>query len=155
MEKLPKLILTDIDGVWTDGGMYYSENGDELKKFNTRDGMAFQLMHEKGIKTAIITSENTRIVENRAKKLKISFLKQGKRNGGKLEAAKEICSETGLSLDEVAFVGDDINDIELLKEVGFAFCPSDAQNEVKNIPNITILRAKGGYGVVREIMSFL
>ena len=71
---LPKLILTDIDGVWTDGGMYYSEKGDELKKFNTRDGMAFRLLHEKGIKTGIITSENTQIVESRARKLKVDYL---------------------------------------------------------------------------------
>lgn len=148
-----KLFISDVDGVLTDGGMYYSENGDELKKFNTRDGMAFQLLQEHGIKTAIITSEDTKIVSNRAKKLKIDFLKQGKRCGGKLEAAKEICSELDIKLSEVAYVGDDINCKEILENVGFAFCPSDAQAEVKDIHNIHIMNSKGGQGVVREIVN--
>lgn len=147
-----KLVISDVDGVLTDGGMYYSENGDELKKFNTRDGMAFQLLREHGIKTAIITSENTKMVEHRAQKLHIDFLKQGKRNGGKLEAAKEICKELGITLSEVAFVGDDINDIELLERVGFAFCPSDAVEKVKKINKITVLSTKGGEGVIRDII---
>ena len=99
----------------TDAGMYYSESGDELKKFNTRDGMAFQLLREAGIKTGIITSENTNIVENRAKKLKIDFLYQNKYKGGKLAAAKDICQQLNITLDEVAYIGDDINCYELLK----------------------------------------
>ena len=84
-EKI-KLFVTDVDGVLTDAGMYYSENGDELKKFNTHDGMAFQLMRNEGLKTAIITSENTKIVENRAQKLKVDYLYQGKKHGGKLDS---------------------------------------------------------------------
>lgn len=150
-----KLVISDVDGVLTDGGMYYSENGDELKKFNTRDGMAFQILREHGIKTAIITSENTKMVERRAAKLHIDFLKQGKCNGGKLEAAKEICQELGISLSEVAFVGDDVNDIELLEQVGFAFCPSDAAERVKNIKGINVLSVKGGEGVIREIADII
>ena len=150
-----KLLISDVDGVLTDGGMYYSENGDELKKSNTRDGMAFQLLREHGIKTAIITSENTKMVEYRAKKLNIDFLKQGKRNGGKLEAAQEICRNLGISLSEVAFVGDDVNDIELLEHVGFAFCPADAAETVKAVCGVCELSAKGGEGVIREIVGFL
>lgn len=150
-----RLFVSDVDGVLTDGGMYYSENGDELKKFNTRDGMAFQLLREHGIKTAIITSEDTNIVSNRAKKLKIDFLKQGKRNGGKLEAVKEICSEMGINLSEVAYVGDDINCKEILENVGFAFCPSDAQGEIKSIANILCMSKKGGDGVIREIADLI
>lgn len=150
-----KLVISDVDGVLTDGGMYYTENGDELKKFNTRDGMAFQLLREHGIKTAIITSENTKIVERRAQKLHIDFLKQGKRNGGKLEAAKEICEELGITLSEVAFVGDDINDIELLERVGFAFCPEDSSDDVKNVSGIKKLSVNGGNGVIRNIMEFV
>lgn len=150
-----KLVISDVDGVLTDGGMYYSENGDELKKFNTRDGMAFQILREHGIKTAIITSENTKMVERRAAKLHIDFLKQGKHNGGKLEAAKEICQELGISLAEVAFVGDDVNDIELLEQVGFAFCPADAAGKVKSVTGIHVLSAKGGEGVIREILETL
>lgn len=148
-----KLVISDVDGVLTDGGMYYSENGDELKKFNTRDGMAFQLMRERGIKTAIITSENTKMVERRAAKLHIDYLMQGKCNGGKLEAANEICEKMGINLSEVAFVGDDVNDIELLEEVGFAFCPSDAAETVRKLGRIIILSTKGGEGVIREIIS--
>lgn len=148
-----KLFISDVDGVLTDGGMYYSEKGDELKKFNTRDGMAFQLLREHGIKTAIITSEDTKIVENRAKKLKINYCIQGKQNGGKLSATQKICEELGISLLETAYIGDDINCKEVLENVGFAFCPADAQLEIKKIPNIIIAEQKGGNGVVREIVN--
>ena len=144
-----KLVISDVDGVLTDGGMYYSENGDELKKFNTHDGMAFRLMRERGIKTAIITSENTKMVERRAAKLRIDYLMQGKRNGGKLEAAKEICEKIGIKLSEVAFIGDDVNDIELLEQVGFAFCPADAAESVRKLGRIIILATKGGDGAIR------
>ncbi len=150
-----KLIISDVDGVLTDGGMYYSENGDELKKFNTRDGMAFQVFREKGIKIAIITSENTKMVWRRAEKLHIDFLIQGKRNSGKLEAAEEICTKMGITLSEVAFVGDDVNDIELLEQVGFAFCPADAAEKVKNVSGIRVLAVKGGEGIMREIERML
>ena len=148
-----KLFLSDVDGTLTDGGMYYSETGDELKKFNTRDGMAFQILREKGIKTGIITSENTKIVENRAKKLKIDFLVQGKRNVGKLESVKKICNELGISLKEVAYIGDDINDIELLSEVGLAACPADACTELKAVPGIHVMQKNGGEGCVREVVE--
>ena len=147
-----KLFLSDVDGTLTDGGMYYSESGDELKKFNTRDGMGFQLLREKGIKTGIVTSENTKIVENRAKKLKIDFLVQGKRNGGKLEAVRQICDELNISLKEVAYIGDDINDIELLSAVGFAACPADACAEVKAVTGIRVMQKNGGDGCVRELV---
>jgi len=154
-QKEIKLFLSDVDGVLTDGGMYYSENSDELKKFNTRDGMAFELLRNAGIKTGIITSENTKIVENRAKKLKIDYLYQGKREGGKLSAAKEICEKEGFSLSETAYIGDDINCIELLSAVGLAACPTDAADKVKSIPNIIILSKKGGEGAVREFSNLV
>ena len=98
-----KLFLCDVDGTLTDGGMYYSEHNDELKKFNTRDGMGFQLLREKGIKIGIITSENTKIVENRAKKLKVDFICQGKYKEGKLEVAMDICKRMKISLSDVAY----------------------------------------------------
>jgi len=150
-----KLFLSDIDGVLTDGGMYYSENGDELKKFNTKDGMAFQLLKENGLKIGFITSENTKIVERRAKKLNVDYLYQGKRNGGKLEVAKEICNIEGISLQNVAYIGDDINCFELLSNVGLAFCPSDAVEQIKNINGIIKLNAKGGEGVIRECYNYI
>ena len=151
-EKI-KLFLSDVDGVLTDGGMYYSESGDELKKFNTRDGMGFQLLREAGIKTGIITSENTKIAEDRAKKMRVDYLYQGKRNGGKLSAAQEICEKEGLSLSEVAYIGDDINCIELLMSVGMAACPGDANLKVKDVPGVFTLGAKGGEGAVREFVE--
>ena len=145
-----KLFLSDVDGTLTDGGMYYSENGDELKKFNTRDGMGFQMLRERGIKIGIITSENMALNKRRFEKLKVDFLVQGKRNGGKLEAALEICSQLNISLKNVAFIGDDVNDVELLSRVGFAACPADACSDVKNVSGIIVTRKKGGEGCVRE-----
>ena len=150
-----KLFVTDVDGVMTDAGMYYSENGDELKKFNTHDGMAFQILREKGIKTAIITSEETSIVKRRAKKLKVDYLFQGKKHNGKLEAVKKICVIEGIKLKNVVYIGDDINCFELLSSVGFPACPYDALDEIKSIPNIKILNKKGGKGVLREYVNFL
>lgn len=152
-KKPIKLFLCDVDGTLTDGGMYYSEDGDELKKFNTRDGMGFQLLREAEIKTGIITSEDTSIVENRAKKLKVDFLYQGKRNDGKLGAAKEICERLGITLDEVAYIGDDINCIELLEVAGLKACPADACEKVKSVADIRVMNKKGGNGCVREFIE--
>ena len=150
-----KLFLCDVDGTLTDGGMYYSENDDELKKFNTRDGMGFQLLREAGIKTGIITSENTKIVENRAKKLNVDFLYQGKRDGGKLAVAKEICGQLGISLNEIAYIGDDVNCVDLLEAVGMKACPANAIDVVKNIPDIHIMKNIGGNGCVREFIEYV
>ncbi|ADV44123.1 acylneuraminate cytidylyltransferase [Bacteroides helcogenes] len=148
--KKVKLFISDVDGTLTDGGMYYAQTGYELKKFNTRDGMGFQLLREAGIKTGIITSENTRIIDNRAKKLKIDYLIQGKRGEGKLEAAMEVCNQEGISLDEVAYIGDDINCYKLLDAVGIKACPADACEKVKQIDGILLMDKKGGEGCVRE-----
>lgn len=150
-----KLFLTDVDGVLTDAGMYYSEKGDELKKFNTRDGMGLKLLQQAGIKTGFITTETTNIVTNRAKKLNIDYLYQGKRAGGKLSAAKEICESIKISLNEVAYIGDDINCKEILQNVGFAACPSDADEIIKSIPGIHIMTKKGGEGCVRELVDII
>lgn len=148
-----KLFLTDIDGTLTDGGMYYSEYGDELKKFNTRDGMGIALIRMAGIKVGIITSEDRELNLRRAEKLKVDFLRQGKSNGGKLVVAEEIASEMGITLQNVAYIGDDVNCIELLSEVGLAACPSDANEKVKDIQGINIMERKGGEGCVREFID--
>ncbi|MFW3341614.1 HAD-IIIA family hydrolase [Aliarcobacter butzleri] len=149
-----KLFLSDVDGTLTDAGMYYGENGEEFKKFNTHDGKGFELLRKAGIKTGIITSENTKIVENRAKKLKVDFLYQGLKHKGKLDIAKEICKELNITLDEVAYIGDDINCKELLSNVGLKACPVNALEEIKNIPNIIKLSKAGGDGAVREFVEF-
>ena len=150
-----KLFLSDVDGTLTDAGMYYGENGEELKKFNTHDGKGFELLRKAGIKTGIITSENTKIVENRAKKLKVDFLYQGLEHKGKLDIAKEICKKLNIKLDEVAYIGDDVNCKELLSHVGFSACPSNAVYEIKKLPKICKLNKNGGEGAVREFIDIL
>jgi len=150
-----KLFLTDVDGVLTDAGMYYSEAGDEMKKFNAHDGMGLQLIREKGIKVGIITSENTNMVERRFQKLKLDYLFQGKREGGKLASVKEICEKEGITLAEVAYIGDDVNCFELLSSVGLAACPADALEAIKNIPGIIQMNKKGGEGCVREFVEMI
>lgn len=148
-----KLFISDIDGTLTDGGMYYSENGDELKKFNTRDGMGFGMLRKAGIKTAIITSENMLLNQRRAEKLQLDYLVQGRREGGKLVAAQAICDELSITMQEVAYIGDDINCINLLSVVGMAACPADACSKVKEIHGIKVMNRRGGEGCVREFIE--
>jgi YrbI family 3-deoxy-D-manno-octulosonate 8-phosphate phosphatase len=150
-----KLFLSDVDGTLTDAGMYYGENGEELKKFNTHDGKAFELLKAAGIKTGIITSEKTKIVKNRAKKIKADFLYQGLEHRGKLDIVKKICRKEKITLEEVAYIGDDINCKELLEKVGVAACPFDAIKDIKEISKIVMVSKKGGNGAVREFAEFI
>lgn len=145
-----KMFLTDCDGCLTDGGMYYSEHGDELKKFDTRDGMGFQLLREHGILCGIITGEETELVRSRADKLKADILKMGIKD--KLSVVKELCRQYNISLDEVAYVGDDINDKELLEAVGFAVSVPNAMEEVKQCVHY-VTKREGGSGAVREAIE--
>lgn len=147
-----KMFLTDCDGCLTDGGMYYSEQGDELKKFNTHDGMGFALMKQKGIITGIVTSENVDLNRRRAEKLKLDILEVGCKD--KATAVKRICEERNINLSNVCYVGDDINDLEVIKMVGFGCCPADALPEVKDVAKY-VSRAKGGNGVIREICNYV
>ena len=135
--------------------MYYTASGDTMKKFNTRDGMGLQLLQKTGVKVGIITSENTDIVTKRAEKLGLDFLVQGKRDGGKLAAAREICETLGITLNELAYIGDDVNCAELLRNAGIAACPADAMPQVKAITGIRIMSLKGGEGCVREFINSL
>lgn len=153
--KRIKLLLSDIDGVMTDGGMYYTSRGDFMKKFNAHDGMGLQLLRQKGVKTGIITSEDNDIARRRFEKLHLDYLVQGQRDGGKLEAAKLICEQEHISLSEVAYIGDDVNCIQLLQQVGLAACPSDAVQQVKQIPGIIQLQRKGGDGCLREFTELI
>ncbi len=148
-KKNVKLFLTDVDGVLTDAGMYYTENGDEIKKFHTLDGMGLQMLKKRGIPVGIITSENRELNRRRAEKLKLDYLFQGAVS--KLEIAKTLCQQLGLSLEEVCYIGDDVNDLDLLREVGWAACPASAVQVIKDIPGIHILNKSGGQGVVREL----
>lgn len=152
MEKLPKLILTDIDGVWTDGGMYYGGTNVELKKFHTYDSAGVLFAHHLGIPVGIITGENTDIVRRRAEKLKVEYLYMGVKN--KVAVAQSLCDELNIDLKEVAYIGDDINDIPLLKRVGWAGVPASAPDYVKAMSTIKLLM-KGGEGVFREFVELI
>ena len=150
-----KLFLSDVDGTLTDAGMYYGNNGEEFKKFNTHDGKGFELLRKAGIKTGIITSEKTEIVANRAKKLQLDYVYQGLQHLEKHEIVKEICIKENIFINEVAYVGDDINCLELLQSVGKAACPNNSQAIIKNIPGIILLNKNGGDGAVREFANII
>lgn len=153
MVKKIKLFITDVDGVLTDGGMYYGSAGEEFKKFTTHDGMGIKLLRDHGITTAFITGEDTPIVTRRADKLKINYVYMGIED--KLTVAREICEKENIGLDEVAFIGDDLWDIELLKHTGIAACPKNSTRKVKEIPGILHLEKSGGEGAVREFIDYL
>ena len=150
-----RLFLTDVDGTLTDGGMYYGTDGTEFKKLNTRDGMGLQMLQRAGVKVGIVTSENVAINVNRARKLGLDFLKQGARDGGKLAATREICEEMGITMQQVAYIGDDVNCYDLRAAAGWAACPSDACAKVKKIPGILVLERRGGDACVREWIDMI
>lgn len=146
-----KFLVLDVDGVMTDGGMYYTESGDQFKKFNTKDGMAIKLVLEKGYHVAFLSSGSTQhIIQNRAKTLGVERVYVGSRP--KLEVLKEWCSNLSLELENVAYVGDDINDLKVIDAVGFSGCPADAVEAVKLKVNV-ILTRKGGDACVREFVD--
>ena len=148
-----KLFLSDVDGVLTDAGMYYTENGDEFKKFCTYDGMGFQLLQKTGVKVGILTSEDRQLNRRRAKKLCLDFDFHGAKD--KLQIVKDLCLKENITLDEVAYIGDDVNCFSLLSHVGIAACPNNAVHKIKTIPNIIQLNKNGGDGVVREFVELI
>ena len=147
-----KLVLTDIDGVWTDGGMYYDQTGNELKKFNTSDSAGVVFLRLLEIPMGIITGENTQIVQRRADKLKISRLYMGVMN--KMAVVEKLCAELQISLQEVAYIGDDLNDAVLLKAVGFSAIPANAPAYMEKFAQIR-LNKSGGEGAFREFIELL
>ncbi|MCL2864049.1 MAG: N-acylneuraminate cytidylyltransferase [Lachnospiraceae bacterium] len=147
-----RMFLTDCDGCLTDAGMYYSEKGDELKKFNTHDGMGFALLRERGIITGIITSEKVELNQRRAKKMKLDILEEGCQD--KLEVVERLCQKYQVNLENLVYIGDDVNDLEVIKNVGYSCCPSDALPIIKKHVDY-ITTAKGGEGVIREVVEKL
>jgi len=143
-----KLLVVDVDGTLTDGGMYYSSKGEQLKKFNTRDAKGLELIRNQGVEVAIITSEDSDIVRARAEKLGITSVYCGVKT--KIELLKQIIKERKLDIDDIAFIGDDLNDLDCLREVGFSACPADAVTAVK-IHVSYVCNEKGGEGAVREV----
>ena len=149
---LPKLILTDIDGVWTDGGMYYDAGNVELKNFNTYDSAGVLFAHNLHIPVGIITGENTQIVQRRADKLKVDYCYLGVKD--KLSVVKNLCKELSITLAQVAYIGDDLNDMDVLSKVGFAGVPVSAPEYVKQLANVPLSK-KGGEGVFREFVEVI
>lgn len=150
IEKI-KLLVLDVDGVMTDGGMYFTESGDQIKKYNTKDGMGIMKAQEKGLICGIISSAFTdKMVRNRAEVLKIDHVYVGREQ--KITILKQWCEELSISLDQVAIIGDDINDLSIMREVGLRACPKDAVQEVKKEVDI-VLTKNGGMGVVREFID--
>ncbi len=148
-EKAAKIkwFFCDIDGTLTDGGVYYSPEGELLKRFSLRDGTGFFLLKQCGVKTGFITTENSPIVEQRAKKLKINIYIYGALH--KVDAMKDFLASEGLVMDEVAFIGDELNDIKLLKACGLSFAVGDANQRVKDVADI-VCENFGGHGAFLE-----
>jgi len=147
---LPKLIITDIDGVWTDGSMYYDQFDNEFKRFHTYDSAGVLFAHLVGIKVLIITGEETEIVARRAKKVGVDFLIQGAKN--KLQEVQDLIHTLDIELKDCAFIGDDINDALLLKEVGISACTKNAPTYIQDLAQFTTQK-KGGEGAFREFVE--
>ena len=146
-----ELLVFDVDGCLTNGQISYSENGDEIKSFNVKDGLAISSWIRMGKKAAIITGRRSKIVERRAKELGINYLFQGIHN--KLEVLENICKEENISLKNVAAVGDDLNDYNMLESVGCSFTPADGSHYIRDMNTSFVLGAKGGEGAVREMIE--
>ena len=150
--KRIKIILTDVDGVLTDGGRYYSDTGEVLKKFHVRDGMGINLLLKNGIKTIIVTKENSKITKKWAKDMNITKVISGSQN--KENELSKICKKFEVSENEVAYIGDDVNDLKLLMKVGFSAVPNAADENIKN--HVDYICAKiGGMGAFREISHLI
>jgi YrbI family 3-deoxy-D-manno-octulosonate 8-phosphate phosphatase len=146
-----KLLILDVDGVMTDAGMYFTESGDQIKKYNAKDGMAIMRLSKHSIQTGIISSGfKTKIVKDRANLLMIDHFYVGR--GAKIEVLKEWSEKLNIPMNEIAMIGDDINDLEVMKAVGFSACPADAVDVVKNEVDVVLFK-KGGEGCVRELID--
>tara|TARA_Y100000385_G_scaffold285520_1_gene345581 strand:- start:1297 stop:1980 length:684 start_codon:yes stop_codon:yes gene_type:complete len=146
-----KLLILDVDGVMTDGGMYFAESGEQIKKFNTKDGMAIIHLTRNDFQVAIISSGfKGEAVKKRAEMLGIQNCYVGR--DSKLEVLKNMCNELSISLEEVAIIGDDINDLEVMRNVGLSFSPKDAVSAVKQQVDV-VLSKRGGEGCVREMID--
>lgn len=147
-----RLFATDVDGVLTDGGLYYSDSGEQTKKFNVWDGLGLVLLKKAGLVTAVITMDQTPLVNVRAAKLGISEIHQGVRD--KLAVLKELSSKYDIPLEEMAYMGDDVPDLSALQAVGFSAAPANAREPVRKKVRY-VCKAKGGEGAVREVADLI
>jgi len=146
-----KLLILDVDGTMTDGGMYFTENGDQFKKYNTKDGMAIKNITKKGIQVGIIShGHKTKVVQDRADLLGIQKVYVGRDD--KTTILKNWCTELNIKMNQVAYIGDDINDAKVMQEVGLSACPVDAVRSIQSIADV-ILSRKGGDACVREFID--
>jgi 3-deoxy-D-manno-octulosonate 8-phosphate phosphatase (KDO 8-P phosphatase) len=149
------LVVSDVDGTLTDAGVYYSGSGEELKRFSMRDGMGVELLRNAGIRTAWMTREESPIVAARARKLRIDDLWTGRLD--KREALPQLVTELGFRLEQVAYIGDDVNDLGVLNwvaEAGLAVCPADAVPKVAAAAHF-VTSARGGHGAFRELCDLI
>ena len=147
-----KLVISDVDGVLTDGGMYYSAKGDIQKKFHARDGMGIAILKRNQIPTVIITKEKNVIVKKWASKMPVDKLFDGIKK--KEDLLPKLCKLYNLTEKNIAYIGDDVNDMEIMKKIGMSISPNDANLEVKKIAN-HITKSKGGEGVLREVCDLI
>ena len=147
-----RLVITDVDGVLTDGGMYYTANGDTMKKFHTRDGMGVTLLRKNKIPTVIVTKERNKIIKQWSNQMKIYKLYDGVKEKEKI--LPKVCKIFNIKPEAICFIGDDVNDLELLKRVGFSATPQDAIKKAKDICDY-ICKNKGGQAAFREIVDLI
>ena len=147
-----ELVVLDVDGTMTDSRITYSENGDEIKSFNVKDGLAIASWRKLGKQVAIITGRRSEIVARRAKELRIEHFYQGIEN--KKEVLEKLLEKLELSMENVAAIGDDLNDLQMLKAAKISFVPRDASAYIDRIATV-ILSKKGGDGAVREMIEYL
>lgn len=148
-----RLLLTDCDGVLTDGSVYYSERGEEMKRFSIRDGMGVERLRELGgVEVGIITGERSLPLQRRAEKLAITELHLGARD--KVAVFEEILARRGLSPREVAYIGDDTNDVEVMRRVGLSACPADAVHFAREVADY-VCPSKGGQGAFRDLAELI
>ena len=147
-----KLLLVDCDGVLTDGRLWLTEDGDEQKSFNAHDGLGLSLLHRAGLKSGIITGRSSKAVARRAAELGVEFVRQGERN--KIAAFEQVLQQAGVTESEVAYVGDDLPDIPIMKRAELAVAVADAVEETRSVAHY-ITRARGGRGAVREVVELI
>lgn len=154
MDKLQhiRLLLLDVDGVMTDGGIIYDAGGVETKRFNVKDGHGIKMLQRHGVEVGIITGRNSIVVDNRARELGITLVYQGALK--KLDSYEDIKRKTGLADCEIAYMGDDVIDVPVLRRVGFSAAPLDALDEVRDVVDYIATRT-GGHGAVRELCDHI
>ncbi len=152
MGRMLKYLVIDVDGTMTDGGVYYDENGNELKKFNTKDAAGFFAAHKAGIEILVLTGRECKATERRMKELKVDFLHQNIKN--KMEFLKDFIGSRNITKEEIGYIGDDLNDLPPMTLTGFVGCPADSCAEVREKADY-VSSLKGGEGAVRDIVEFI